>query len=145
MQEVLLEKFHDDAIWVVTINRPQKRNCVNGPTADQLFQHFVEFEKDGTAKVAILTGAGGNFCAGADLSAIASARDSNPFTPFVKPNGLWRLGNLISCDSCHRRAHTQSREQRSNGPISSFLVKANHRCGSRFASPDCFVLVTRCC
>jgi len=68
---VLAEKKKE--ITIVTINRPRVRNCVNKPTAEALTKAFEEFEKDCTAKVAILTGADGCFCAGADLQAVASA------------------------------------------------------------------------
>ncbi|HEX5487042.1 MAG TPA: crotonase/enoyl-CoA hydratase family protein [Limnobacter sp.] len=59
-------------IWLISINRPEVRNCVNRPTADALEQHFNDFDNDANAKVAILTGKGGHFCAGADLKAVAS-------------------------------------------------------------------------
>ncbi|ARU56787.1 enoyl-CoA hydratase [Oleiphilus messinensis] len=61
-----------DDILTITINRPELRNCVDGPTALLLAEAFEQFEKDDSAKVAILTGSGGHFCAGADLKAIAS-------------------------------------------------------------------------
>jgi enoyl-CoA hydratase len=57
---------------VVTLNRPDARNAVDGPTALALADAFRTFEADDTLKVAILTGAGGHFCAGADLKAVAS-------------------------------------------------------------------------
>lgn len=67
---VLIER--QAPLFVVTINRPQARNAVDGPTAQALAEAFREFEAAGEFKVAILTGAGGNFCAGADLKAVAS-------------------------------------------------------------------------
>ncbi|KAI8058360.1 enoyl-CoA hydratase/carnithine racemase [Syncephalis plumigaleata] len=57
-------------ITVVTINRPEKRNCVDRPTATALAKAFRQFDQDNESDVAILTGAGGNFCAGADLTAV---------------------------------------------------------------------------
>jgi enoyl-CoA hydratase len=60
------------AAAIVTIDRPEVRNCVDGPTADGLAEAFRRFEADDSAAVAILTGAGGYFCAGADLKAAAS-------------------------------------------------------------------------
>ncbi|MBU0783282.1 MAG: crotonase/enoyl-CoA hydratase family protein [Gammaproteobacteria bacterium] len=63
-------------IWKISINRPQARNCVDRYTADQLEKAFLAFETDATARVAILTGEGGNFCAGADLKAVASGDPS---------------------------------------------------------------------
>ncbi len=56
-------------VTVVTINRPERRNAVDGSTARLLLQAFEHFEGDDAARVAVLTGAGGNFCAGADLKA----------------------------------------------------------------------------
>ncbi|MEZ5559046.1 MAG: crotonase/enoyl-CoA hydratase family protein [Pseudomonadales bacterium] len=57
---------------IITINRPAVRNAVDGPTAAELARAFREFDADADAAVAILTGAGGTFCAGADLKAVAS-------------------------------------------------------------------------
>jgi len=56
---------------VVTIDRPDRRNAVDGPTATLLHEAFLGFEDDDDALVAVLTGAGGTFCAGADLKAVA--------------------------------------------------------------------------
>lgn len=56
---------------IVSIQRPERRNAVDWPTAQSLFTAFDEFERDDSLSVAILTGSEGNFCAGADLQAIA--------------------------------------------------------------------------
>ncbi|SFM36797.1 crotonase/enoyl-CoA hydratase family protein [Marinobacter zhejiangensis] len=61
----------DGPVCIVTINRPTKRNAVDRPTADALRAAFEAFDADSNAKVAVLAGAGGHFCAGADLEAIA--------------------------------------------------------------------------
>jgi enoyl-CoA hydratase len=58
-------------LLVVTINRPGARNAVDAPTAAALASAFRDFETDLELAVAILTGAGGHFCAGADLKAVA--------------------------------------------------------------------------
>lgn len=58
-------------VRIVTIDRPQRRNAVDRATADALAEAFRAFEADAAASVAVLTGAGGNFCAGADLQAIS--------------------------------------------------------------------------
>jgi enoyl-CoA hydratase len=61
------------AAAVVTIDRQERRNAVDGPTAELLQQAFDRFEEDDEARVMVLTGAGGvAFCAGADLKAIES-------------------------------------------------------------------------
>lgn len=57
---------------VITINRPAVRNAVDGPTAQALAAAFRAFDTDTAIAVAILTGAGEHFCAGADLKAVAS-------------------------------------------------------------------------
>ncbi|HEY6758285.1 MAG TPA: crotonase/enoyl-CoA hydratase family protein [Baekduia sp.] len=59
------------AAAVVTIDRPERRNAVDGPTAEALLAALERFEADDDARVMVLTGAGGiAFCAGADLKAI---------------------------------------------------------------------------
>jgi enoyl-CoA hydratase len=58
-----------DRITIVTIHRPEVRNAVNRETAEALAFAFREFDADPLSDVAVLTGAGGNFCAGADLRA----------------------------------------------------------------------------
>jgi enoyl-CoA hydratase len=68
------------AVAVVTIARPHVRNAVDGATAHALAEAFRRFDADAGASVAVLTGAGGTFCAGADLKAIA-ASDGNRMTP----------------------------------------------------------------
>lgn len=60
-----------DAVTIVTIDRPEVRNAVDGPTAAALADAFRSFEEDDSAAVGILTGAGGHFCSGADLKAMA--------------------------------------------------------------------------
>jgi enoyl-CoA hydratase len=60
----------DGPVTTVVIDRPEVRNAVDGPTAAALADAFGEFGADGGASVAVLTGAGGTFCAGADLKAV---------------------------------------------------------------------------
>ncbi len=62
----------DDAVRVVTIDRPHRRNAVDSASADALAATFAEFDGDDRLSVAVLTGAGGYFCAGADLKALAT-------------------------------------------------------------------------
>ncbi len=59
------------AAAVLTIDRPHRRNAVDGPTAERLLEGVEAFEADDGARVLVLTGAGGiSFCAGADLKAL---------------------------------------------------------------------------
>jgi enoyl-CoA hydratase len=65
-------------VWTLTLNRPEARNAVDGPTARLLAQALRDFDADEAACVAILTGAGGHFCAGADLKAVSAGFDAGP-------------------------------------------------------------------
>lgn len=60
-------------VTTIVIDRPQRRNAVDPATASALREAFDAFEADETAHVAVLTGAGGHFCAGFDLKAFAEA------------------------------------------------------------------------
>lgn len=62
----------DGPVSVVTINRPKARNAANVPTAAALAAAFRRFDSDPNAAIAILTGAGGFFCAGYDLKQTAT-------------------------------------------------------------------------
>jgi len=64
----------NDAVATIVIDRPEARNAVDGPAAAALAEAFREFERDDGLRVAVLWGAGGVFCAGADLKARASGR-----------------------------------------------------------------------
>ncbi|CAM3201769.1 crotonase/enoyl-CoA hydratase family protein [Nocardioides dubius] len=73
-------------LWVITLNRPHRRNAIDHPTA-QLLERIVDaFEGDDTARVAILTGAGGTFSAGMDLKAAAAGQF--PLTERRGPLGI---------------------------------------------------------
>ncbi len=63
-----------DEVLVVTINRPEARNAVNRATAQALADAFRSFDADDRLSVAVLTGAEGTFCAGADLKGVASGQ-----------------------------------------------------------------------
>jgi enoyl-CoA hydratase len=71
----------DGAIFNITLDRPEKRNAVHGPMAKELQQAFQQFEDDSTLRVAILTGSGGHFCAGADLSSVSDPNLRNELDP----------------------------------------------------------------
>jgi enoyl-CoA hydratase len=72
MTTVIVER--DGPVTIVTIDRPEVRNAVDGRTAAALADTFRVFDADEDARVAVLTGAGGTFCAGADLKAITDGR-----------------------------------------------------------------------
>jgi enoyl-CoA hydratase len=64
----------NDRVAVVTIDRPEVRNAIDNETARELFGTFARFESDEAADVAVLTGAGGTFCAGFDLRAFSEGQ-----------------------------------------------------------------------
>lgn len=87
-----LVKFDiEGPIATVTINRPAARNAVDRPTADALAEAFRRFDADNTLSVAILTGAEGTFCAGADLKAVASERGNRVIPDGDAPLGCTRM------------------------------------------------------
>jgi len=79
----------DGPVTIVTIDRPARRNAVDAATARALYEAFLAFDADSDASVAVLTGADGAFCAGADLKAIAGG-DGNR----VVSGGLNTLGPM---------------------------------------------------
>jgi enoyl-CoA hydratase len=89
MSRILLDR--DDNVLVVTINRPAVRNAVDAPTAEALAAAFREYERDDRLSVAVLTGAGGTFCAGADLKAVAAGEQRQLAEDATAPLGPTRL------------------------------------------------------
>ena len=71
----------DGPVLTVTLSRPAQRNAVDGPTAALLREAFDAFEHDDALRVAVLTGGGGTFCSGADLSALADPARANAIEP----------------------------------------------------------------
>ncbi|WP_343449612.1 crotonase/enoyl-CoA hydratase family protein [Micromonospora oryzae] len=78
---------HAAAVTTVILDRPAARNAVDGPTARALADAFRAFEADPAAAVAVLWGAGGTFCAGADLKAIGTPSGNR-----VEPDGDGPMG-----------------------------------------------------
>lgn len=78
-------------IATITINRPEVRNAVDGETAAELADAFRSFDADPDLDVAILTGADGTFCAGADLKAISDGRGNRLRMTGDGPLGCTRM------------------------------------------------------
>jgi hypothetical protein len=115
---------HDGPVCIVTIDRPDVRNAVDGPTAELLADAFRKFDADDSLAVAVLHGADGTFCAGADLKGITDGRGNRvdrdvsldgpmgptrmlltkpviaaavvPAKPFVKTGGFIALVTILS-------------------------------------------------
>lgn len=82
------------AVTTIILNRPEKRNAVDGPMALALREAFQAFEADDSQHVAVLWGAEGTFCSGADLSALeddARAHELDPDGGGAGPMGPTRL------------------------------------------------------
>jgi enoyl-CoA hydratase len=81
----------DGPVTVITLDRPERRNAVDPATATALLEAFTSFDADGDACVAVLTGAGGTFCAGADLQALADGARHHVAETGPGPMGPTRL------------------------------------------------------
>ncbi|MEH2587819.1 crotonase/enoyl-CoA hydratase family protein [Bradyrhizobium sp. AZCC 1721] len=69
----------DGPVTIITINRPEVRNALDNETAAALTQALRAFDAAENQAVAVLTGAGGHFCAGADLKELAEGREYKPW------------------------------------------------------------------
>src|SRR6476646_10019047 len=87
MPDPSVHLHQEDRILTVTINRPDVRNAVDSATAAALATAFRQFEADDALCAAVLTGAGGTFCAGADLREVAEGRRS-----MIDENGAGPMG-----------------------------------------------------
>lgn len=74
-KNILVDREYDGKIYIVTINREEFANAINRATAEELADAFRAFDTDDQARVAILTGKGKYFCAGADLKSLSQAND----------------------------------------------------------------------
>ncbi|MEV0247573.1 crotonase/enoyl-CoA hydratase family protein [Nocardia sp. NPDC050712] len=81
----------DGPITTISINRPHVRNAVDRGTADLLAAAFREFDADPGAMVAVLYGAGGTFCAGADLRAMSAGAGNRVSAHGDGPMGPTRM------------------------------------------------------
>jgi enoyl-CoA hydratase len=78
-------------VMVVTLDRPEVANAVDRQTADRLVEVFRSFDDDAELSVAVLTGANGKFCAGADLKAISKGQGNRLSPEGDGPLGVTRM------------------------------------------------------
>jgi enoyl-CoA hydratase/carnithine racemase len=84
MSEPVLFDARDDGIAIITINRPEQRNCLSREVREALFAAWDRFEKDDALRIAILTGAGEkSFCAGGDLKEMVETGMAVPARDFI--------------------------------------------------------------
>ncbi len=76
-----------DQVITIILDRPERRNAVDRPMAEALAEAFRAFEADASARVAVLWGAGGTFCAGADLKAVGAGHGNR-----LRPAGDGPMG-----------------------------------------------------
>ena len=81
MAEPHLLVERDGHVVTVTLNRPEARNALSGEMLVRMHDAWVEIDEDPEVRVAIVTGAGGHFCAGADLKAMAAGHPDDEWTP----------------------------------------------------------------
>jgi enoyl-CoA hydratase len=81
MGEQTVRVERNGAVTTIVLDRAQARNAVDRPTADALVKAFLAFEHDNNQKVAVLWGAGGTFCAGADLKGMSEGRGNRLIVP----------------------------------------------------------------
>ena len=91
-KELLLEKKENGKIWVITLNRPDKRNALTLDMMFDLEETWKEYQADEESRVAIITGAGDKaFCAGADLFTPPKKERPGPFRiPAFGPEDVWK-------------------------------------------------------
>ncbi|MEN3310228.1 MAG: enoyl-CoA hydratase [Micromonosporaceae bacterium] len=91
MAEQTVRVERSGPVYTVILSRPRARNAVDGPTGDALFRAFEEFDGDGSASVAVLWGEGGVFCAGGDLKALGTGRETRVAEDGRGPMGPTRM------------------------------------------------------
>lgn len=82
----------EGSVVVISINRPDKHNCIDGETAQALYEAWTRFRDDSSARVAILTGKGRSFSSGADLYATDTLGPVNQFDSDFVYSGKGYLG-----------------------------------------------------
>lgn len=77
-RETIIVARDGDGIVTVTMNRPRRKNAASSVMWDELLAVFREIADSATDRVLVLTGAGGDFCSGADVSAMGQTEDDEP-------------------------------------------------------------------
>ena len=81
-EAVLIERR--DRVMIITLNRPEAMNAINGALSNGLLNAVRELDADDTLTAGVITGAGRGFCSGMDLKAFARGEDIGPLTTFIR-------------------------------------------------------------
>jgi enoyl-CoA hydratase len=81
-QAVLVERR--DRVMVITLNRPEAMNAINGALSHGLLNAVRELDEDDSLTAGVITGSGRGFCSGMDLKAFARGEDIGPLTTFIR-------------------------------------------------------------
>ena len=84
-------------VMVITLNRPEAMNAINGALSNGLWTAIQELDADDSLAAGVITGSGRAFCAGMDLKAFARGEDIGPLNKFV------RSGAKKAADRCGKR------------------------------------------
>jgi len=93
-ETIQIEK--DGAVAVLTLNRPERLNAVNGAMHSELMQLFLDVQADPDVRAAVLTGAGRAFCAGGDFGGGANMRSKSGLTMMQEARRI--VDNLLDCE-----------------------------------------------
>ena len=122
----------DGPVRVVTIDRPERRNAVDSWPRAALLEAFVAFDEDDALSVAVLTGSGGYFCAGADLKALVERRSSPGERRRPRTDGPDQAATVEAGDRRHRGA---GRRRRTGAGAVVRPPCRGRRCGARRVLP----------
>ena len=120
-------------VLVVTMNRPRARNALSSEMLVRMEQAWVEIDEDPEIRVAIVTGAGGHFCAGADLKAMAAGHPDDEWTPRFAADpakGIVdaELGHDCLAAASRRRDHDGiTRQKRADGVFLKKIQRERQR------------------
>ena len=98
-----LQVFRENSVVTVTINQPAKKNAINAQMWDGLAEIFREIASRADDRVVVVTGAGDDFCSGADLSGRggSSAASSGAVSSVGAQNQVHHLAAMRRVDACH--------------------------------------------
>lgn len=102
-RETINVERSDDGVVTITMNRPHRKNAANGVMWNELLVAFREVADSTTDRVLVLTGAGGDFCSGADVGGMDETANASASSPEPRPHQLASMRNITEiCMALHR-------------------------------------------